>query len=64
MTALGQGTLVTFRVEGDPAEVVTHLYEAGVVVRAVPGEPWIRVSCGWWTCDEDLERLVRALPQP
>jgi L-cysteine/cystine lyase len=63
VTAPDQGTLVTFRVEGDPAEVVTQLYEAGVVVRAVPDEPWIRVSCGWWTSEDDLERLVAALPQ-
>jgi selenocysteine lyase/cysteine desulfurase len=62
VTAPGQATLVTFRVEGDPAKVATRLYEAGVVVRSVPGEPWIRVSCGWWTSDEDLERLVRGLP--
>ena len=62
VTAPGQATLVTFRVEGDPAELVTKLYEVGVVVRNVPGEPWIRVSCGWWTSDEDLERLVSALP--
>ncbi|HEX3686664.1 MAG TPA: aminotransferase class V-fold PLP-dependent enzyme [Gaiellaceae bacterium] len=62
VTAPGQTTLVTFKVEGDPAELVTKLYEAGVVVRNVPGEPWIRVSCGWWTSDEDLERLVSALP--
>ena len=64
VTAPDQGTLVTFRVEGDAAELVPDLYEAGVVVRNVPGEPWIRVSCGWWTSDEDLERLVAALPQP
>jgi L-cysteine/cystine lyase len=63
VTAPDQGTLVTFRVEGDPAELTPHLYEAGVVVRSVPGDPWIRVSCGWWTSDEDLERLVGALPQ-
>jgi L-cysteine/cystine lyase len=62
VTAPGQATLVTFRVEGDPAEVATRLYEAGVVVRSVPGEPWIRVSCGWWTSDDDLERLVSVLP--
>jgi L-cysteine/cystine lyase len=61
VTAPGQATLVTFRVEGDPAEVVTKLYGAGVVVRNVPGEPWIRASCGWWTSNEDLERLVAAL---
>jgi selenocysteine lyase/cysteine desulfurase len=62
VTAPGQATLVTFRVEGDPAEAVTKLYEAGVVVRNVPGEPWIRASCGWWTSDDDLERLVSGLP--
>jgi selenocysteine lyase/cysteine desulfurase len=61
VTAPGQGTLVVFRVEGDPAELVTRLYEAGVVVRSVPGEPWIRASCGWWTSEEDLQRLVSAL---
>ncbi len=61
LTAPGQGTLVTFEVEDDPEEVVTKLYEAGVVVRNVPGEQWIRVSCGWWTSDEDLERLAGAL---
>jgi len=62
LTAPGQGTLVTFRIEDDPAELVPRLYEQGVVVRAVPGEPWIRVSCGWWTSEEDLARLVGALP--
>jgi selenocysteine lyase/cysteine desulfurase len=62
VTAPGQGTLVTFRVEDDPAELVARLYEAGVVVRSVPGEPWIRVSCGWWTNDDDLARLLGALP--
>jgi L-cysteine/cystine lyase len=63
VTAPGQSTLVTVRVEADPAEVTAALYEAGVVVRSVPGQPWIRVSCGWWTSDEDLDRLVGALAQ-
>ena len=63
VTAPGQGTLVTARVDGDPAEVNASLYAAGVVVRSVPGEPWIRVSCGWWTSDDDLRRLVGALTQ-
>jgi selenocysteine lyase/cysteine desulfurase len=62
VTAPAQATLVTFRFEGDSAELVTKLYEAGVIVRNVPGEPWIRVSCGWWTSDDDLDRLVGALP--
>jgi L-cysteine/cystine lyase len=62
VTAPGQATLVTFAVDGDTAELVKRLYGAGVVVRDVPGQGWIRVSCGWWTSDEDLERLVAALP--
>jgi L-cysteine/cystine lyase len=61
VTAPDQGTLVTFEVEGDTAELVKRLYEEGVVVRDVPGEGWIRVSCGWWTSDDDLARLDAAL---
>ena len=58
VTAPAQGTLVTFRAEGDSAELVRRLYEQGVIVREIPGTGWVRVSCGWWTSDEDLERLV------
>jgi len=61
VTAPGQGTLVTVRVEGDTAELVRRLYGEGVVVRDIPGLGWLRVSCGWWTSDEDLERLLAAL---
>ena len=61
ITARAQGTLVSFRVDGDSAELVARLYEGGVVVRDVPGQGWIRVSCGWWTSEEDLERLVSGL---
>jgi L-cysteine/cystine lyase len=61
VTAPGQGTLVSFRVEGDTAELVRRLYDAGVVVRDLPGLGMLRVSCGWWTSDEDVERLLAAL---
>jgi L-cysteine/cystine lyase len=61
VTAPGQGTLVSFRVEGDSAELVKRLYEQGVVVRDVPKLGWIRVSCGWWTSEDDLARLLSAL---
>jgi L-cysteine/cystine lyase len=61
VTAPAQGTLVTFRAEGDSAELVRRLYEQGVIVREIPGTGWVRVSCGWWTSDEDLERLVSAI---
>jgi L-cysteine/cystine lyase len=54
------GTLVSFRYE-DAAEAVKRLYEAGVVVRDIPGAGLLRVSCGWWTSDEDLDRLLAAL---
>jgi hypothetical protein len=40
---------------------VRRLYGEGVVVRDIPGLGWIRVSCGWWTSDQDLERLIAAL---
>lgn len=53
-------TLVSFRAE-DPLIVVETLFDAGVVVRELPGTGLVRVSCGWWTSDDDLERLVEAL---
>jgi L-cysteine/cystine lyase len=61
VTAPGQATLVTFVADGDAAETAVRLYDQGVVVRDLPGTGWLRVSCGWWTSDDDLERLVGAL---
>jgi L-cysteine/cystine lyase len=61
VTAGEPATLVTFRVEEDSAALVRRLFDAGVVVRDIPGQSWLRVSCGWWTNDEDLERLLVAL---
>jgi L-cysteine/cystine lyase len=55
-----QATLVTFEAN-EPEELVARLAEANVVVRDLPGTGWVRASCGWWTSDEDLERLVRLL---
>jgi len=56
----GGSTLVSFRAN-DPPAAVASLAEAGVVVRDLPGTGLVRVSCGWWTSDEDLDRLVAAL---
>jgi L-cysteine/cystine lyase len=56
----GGATLVAFRVD-DPPAVVARLAEAGVVVRDLPGTELVRASCGWWTNDEDLERLAAGL---
>ncbi|HUQ23472.1 MAG TPA: aminotransferase class V-fold PLP-dependent enzyme [Gaiellaceae bacterium] len=56
----GDATLVSFRSD-DPPALVERLFAAGVVVRDLPGTGLVRVSCGWWTSDEDLDRLVAAL---
>jgi selenocysteine lyase/cysteine desulfurase len=56
----GDATLVSFRVE-DPPAVTARLAEAGVAVRDIPGTGLVRASCGWWTSDEDLDRLVAAI---
>jgi selenocysteine lyase/cysteine desulfurase len=61
ITAPGQAGLVSFRPAGDPVEVSARLYDAGVVVRFIPGTDLVRVSCGWWTSEDDLERLLTAL---
>ena len=61
VTKPNQAGLVTFRPEGDPPEVVTRLREQGVIVREIPGKGVVRVSCGYWTSDDDLERLLEAL---
>jgi L-cysteine/cystine lyase len=61
VTAPGQGTLVTFVPEGDAADAVARLYEAGVVVREIPETGWVRVSCGYWNTEEHLQRLLDAL---
>jgi selenocysteine lyase/cysteine desulfurase len=32
-----------------------------VHVREIPRTGLVRVSCGWWTSDQDLDRLVAGL---
>jgi L-cysteine/cystine lyase len=61
VTAPAQAGLISFRARGDAAEAAVGLFEAGVVVRDVPGTGWLRVSCGWWTNEDDVERLLDAL---
>ena len=56
----GGATLVAFRAE-DPPALVARLAEADVAVREIPNTGLVRVSCGWWTSDDDLARLVAAL---
>lgn len=61
VTRPGQAGLVSFRPAGDAEEVSARLYEAGVVVRFLPGRDLVRASCGWWTSEDDLDRLLAAL---
>jgi L-cysteine/cystine lyase len=58
VTPPGHSTLVSFRPNGDPTELVQSLQERGVIVRELPGRNLVRASCGWWTNDDDLQRLA------
>jgi len=57
----GESTLVSFVPTSDPATEAARLYDAGVIVRDLPGTGWLRASCGWWTSGEDIDRLVAGL---
>lgn len=61
ITKPDQAGLVTFRPAGDPEAIVARLRELGVIVRFIPGRDLIRVSCGYWTSDDDIERLLAGL---
>jgi L-cysteine/cystine lyase len=62
VTPAERATLVSWRPEGEEtAAVVERLYDAGVVVRDLPGTGLVRASVGWWTSEEDLQRLVAGL---
>ena len=61
VTPAGHSTLVSFRPSGDPTELVAALHERGVIVRELPGHNLVRASCGWWTSEDDLRRLVDGL---
>jgi L-cysteine/cystine lyase len=56
-----ESTLVSFVPREDPAAVSARLYDTGVVVRDLPGTGWVRASCGWWTNEDDITRLVDGL---
>ncbi len=57
-----RATLVSWRAPAEEsAAIVERLADAGVIVRDLPGRGLIRASVGWWTNDDDLERLVAAL---
>ena len=57
----GESTLVSFVPRGEAAAEAARLYDAGVIVRDLPGTGRLRASCGWWTGGDDIDRLVAAL---
>jgi L-cysteine/cystine lyase len=61
VTEPGQATLVSFKPREPADQVVKRLEERGVVIRDLPGLGWVRASCGFWTSDDDLDRLLDAL---
>jgi L-cysteine/cystine lyase len=61
VTPPGHSTLVSFSPHGEPAELVAKLDADGVIVRELPGRNLVRASVGWWTSEDDLERLVAGL---
>jgi L-cysteine/cystine lyase len=56
----GATTLVSWE-EPDPPAARERLAAAGVIVRNLPGRPYLRASVGAWNDDDDLDRLLGAL---
>jgi L-cysteine/cystine lyase len=55
--------LVAITVDGvdDTAALVARLGEQGILIRFIPGTPFLRISVGAWTTDEEIDRLATAL---
>ena len=56
----GESTLVSFE-SADPEAERARLADGGVVLRNIPGRPWLRASVGAWNDEDDLERLLGML---
>ncbi len=57
----GATTLVSWEMGDNNDEVPPRLAEHGVVVRHLPGTPYVRASVGAWNDESDLDRLLDAL---
>ena len=57
-----RATLVSWRVPADESEqIAARLADVDVIVRDLPGRGLVRASVGWWTSENDLERLIAGL---
>jgi L-cysteine/cystine lyase len=61
VTEPGQAGLVSFEPPADPEGLVHALEQTGVVIRDLPGTGWARASVGFWTSDDDLDRLAAGI---
>lgn len=55
----GSSTLVSWQAE-DPGAEAARLLEQKLLVRNLPGTPYVRASVGAWTSEDEIERLVGA----
>jgi selenocysteine lyase/cysteine desulfurase len=55
-----ESTLVSFE-SADPEAERARLAEGGVMLRNIPGRPWLRASVGAWNDENDLGRLLGML---
>jgi L-cysteine/cystine lyase len=60
VTPRGPTTLVSFSSDDPEGERAT-LAAQGVVLRDIPGHPWLRASVGAWNDERDLDRLLATL---
>jgi L-cysteine/cystine lyase len=56
----GRSTLVTW-VAPEATAQRERLAERGILIRDIPGQPWLRASTGAWNDENDLDRLLGAL---
>jgi selenocysteine lyase/cysteine desulfurase len=56
----GRTTLVSWE-NDDPAATSERLRDDGIVIRNLPGTPYLRAAVGAWNDEHDLERLLFAL---
>lgn len=56
----GDSTLVAWH-DPDPAATLARAAAAGVVIRGFEGHDWLRASCGAWTSEEDVARLLEVV---
>ncbi len=47
--------------DDDPEATVERLARQDIVIRFLPGTPYLRASVGAWTDETDLDRLLEAL---